>query len=227
MSDEIELENIEKGETVRAYLPLKDSTEKFRSNCTYTFIKKNTFSLTFQKDELPIESLVIHKSAIITINQKGVPASIEATVTEIKSNTEVVLQMLTAFTHDQLREFFRVDAVTTVITNNFHSSFSKKKDSDWSVQGETLDISGSGILAIFPSRIPDEELINLKIELPTENKEIISITAKQVRTSKLGDDRWEVALQYDNIKTEDRDKIIGCCLTIQRKLLQLKVRTRS
>ena len=48
-----------------------------------------------------------------------------------------------------------------------------------------------------------------------------------VRAQQLHDGRYEVAYHFDDISTEDRDKIIGCCLVIQRKMLCMKVKVKE
>ncbi|MGL1931600.1 MAG: PilZ domain-containing protein [Desulfotalea sp.] len=227
MSAEIQLENIEDGDVVRAFLPIKESKEKFRSNCTFQFIKANSFHLNFADEVLPADELLLKKAAIITFNIAGTSTSLEAVITEVVSDNCILMEMVTVFSHEQLREFFRVDAITEVITKGFPSTLSNKKKEGWIIQGKTLDISGNGILAIFPDRIPKNEIIILKIVLPNENQETISLTATEVRSQRLDDNKWEIALRFENVQTEDRDKIIGCCLNIQRKMLQLKVRVRS
>ena len=56
---------------------------------------------------------------------------------------------------------------------------------------------------------------------------VIKILAHPVRQEQIADDQWDVAFHFDDISDEDRDKIIGCCLVIQRRLLRLKVQVRD
>jgi hypothetical protein len=72
-----------------------------------------------------------------------------------------------------------------------------------------------------------DEPIRLEITLPTEPAETVKMLAHPVRAVQIDDDRWEVAFHFDDISIEDRDKIIGCCLVIQRRLLRLKVPVSS
>ena len=94
----------------------------------------------------------------------------------------------------------------------------------WSAKGRTIDISGSGILAIFDEEPQADRQVKLEITVPSIEPETIKILAHQVRKQQLHDGRFEVAYHFDDISTEDRDKIIGCCLEIQRRFLRLKVR---
>ena len=95
------------------------------------------------------------------------------------------------------------------------------------MQGETIDISGSGILASFSEKPPEDKHIRLEITLPTDVPEVVTTLARPIRVIQTADDRYDVAFHFDEITTEDRDKIIGCCLEIQRRLLRLKVKVRD
>ncbi len=85
-----------------------------------------------------------------------------------------------------------------------------------------MDISGSGILALFPNTPPTDKQVQLEIFVPSIEPETVKVVAHQVRVQQLNDGRYEVAYHFDDITMEDRDKIIGCCLVLQRKLLRLK-----
>jgi len=134
--------------------------------------------------------------------------------------------MKKSINHDQMREFFRVDAVTDVISKSFETTVFGDKEQQ-SIAGKTVDISGSGILAIFAARPPQTEHIKLEISLPGEDLDTIKIFAHQVRVQELHDGRFEAAYHFDDISDEDRDSIIGTCLVLQRKMLRLKVNVKA
>jgi c-di-GMP-binding flagellar brake protein YcgR len=90
-----------------------------------------------------------------------------------------------------------------------------------------VDISGSGILAIFDKKPADDRQVRLEITIPSIDPGIIKVLAHQVRVQQLHDGRYEVAYHFDDITTEDRDAIIGCCLVIQRKMLRLKINVKE
>jgi len=133
----------------------------------------------------------------------------------------LVLQKIISY--EQLRDFFRIDAATRVISSSFHTQFTDINNEPWAIQGETVDLSGSGLLALFPTSPPKEKQVNLEITIPSKEPEIIKVVAHQIREHQQKDGRYEVAYHFDDISLEDRDKIIGCCLVLQRKLLRLKV----
>lgn len=221
----ISLIDIPDGKPLRAFLPIRNSNDRFRLACTFTFQEGRTFFLNFNLGVLEGEDIEINGTAYISIDIGGISTTIEAIVREVCSSQQLLLEMKSTVTHNQLRDFFRVDAVTQVIGENFHTLAG---DSDeWQVEGETVDISGSGILATFSDKLPENETIRLQITLPGTPPEVISVVATKIRTQKIGENSWEVAFHFNEISSEDRDKIIGCCLIIQRQLLRLKVEISS
>ena len=221
------LDNIPDSKPVRVFLPLKNITERYRLQGVYQKSVPPIFSLFFQTGALPLDDIDIKQPCIINIDMGGPSISLEANITEITNAQHLVMTALKSMSHDQLREFFRVDAVTSVIGRSFRSKAKGKDGQEWTLQGETIDISGSGILASFSEKPPANALIQLEISLPTDTPEVVTTLARPTRIVKTADDRYDVAFHFDEITTEDRDKIIGCCLEIQRRLLRLKVKVKD
>lgn len=221
------LESIPDSKPVRVFLPLKNMTERYRIQGIYHKSAPPVFSLYFRSGTLPVDNIDSTDTCIITVDMGGPTISLEAHITEVINPQQIVMTAKSSISHEQMREFFRVDTVTTVIGKSFKSELKKKDAEQWVLQGETIDISGSGILATFAEKPPEDHQINLEITLPTVEPEIIHVLARQVRSTKNADERYDVAYHFVDITSEDRDKIIGCCLEIQRKLLRLKVRVKD
>lgn len=213
---------------VRVFLPIKNAKERYRLQGVYQKTTPPRFNLLFKPGSLPIDSIDSKDVCIINIDIGGPTLSLEANISTVASNQLLEMIVVRSISHEQMREFFRVDAVTNVIGRSFRSQVKRKKNaSDWSLSGETIDISGSGILASFSEKPPEDEQILLEITLPTDEPEAITVLAHPVRVVKTSDDHFDIAYHFDEISTEDRDKIIGCCLEIQRKLLRLKVKVKD
>jgi len=120
----------------------------------------------------------------------------------------------------QIRDFSRVSLTTPVIVTSIYSLPLKQKI-DWSLCGKVIDLTGSGILVSLPKKPPAEESVQLEFSLPTEPPEHLRILAQPIRSLVTDDNQWNVAYRFDTISEEDRDKIIGCCLVEQRRLLRL------
>ncbi len=224
------LEKIPDKRPVRVFLPVKNTKEMYRTQGVFEQEEASAFRLLFTPGELPQE-IDLTKEALISVDLGGPTASIEANIQEIADNGQVLKMVPTKSTnHEQMREFFRVDAATPVVSKSFDNA-SPNKD-PWIISGESVDISGSGILATFDEKIPETKFISLQITLPAEDtqtgvSEVVEIIAHQVRSHVLDDGRYQVAFHFDDIMEEDRDKIIGSCLVLQRKMLRLKVRLKE
>ena len=227
MSNETDiLQNIPDSKPVRIFIPLLNNPDRFKAQCVYQQSVAPKFTLIFKPGVLPTDDIDTNKSAIINVDMGGPTISLEANIVEISNSQTLEMLIQKSISHEQMREFFRVDAVTDVISNAFETAVLADKEQE-SVAGKTVDISGSGILAIFESMPPQTKHIQLEISLPGEDIETIKIFAHQVRIQKLHDGRFEAAYHFDDISVENRDAIIGTCLVLQRKMLRLKVQVRD
>ncbi len=221
------LDNIPDARPVRIFIPLLQSSELYRMQGVYQKSTPPRFSLLFTAGSLPIDAIDVQKPCIISVDMGGPTLSVEAMISEIANAQQLNMIVKKSMSHEQMREFFRVDATAQVIGSSFRPEFFGEEDQPWSMPGTTVDISGSGILASFASPPPMDSQTRLEITLPTARAETISVIAHPVRKQKISDNQYDVAYHFDDISIEDRDKIIGCCLLIQRRLLRLKVKVRQ
>lgn len=221
------LQSITDGKPVRVFLPLLNRSERLRAHCICQDIRPPKFSLAFKAGVLPIDDIDTNQPCIVSIDMGGPTLSLEAMIQELVSPQVLQMILQKSINHEQMRDFFRIDAVTKVISSSFRTQFADQNNEPWSIQGETIDLSGSGILAIFPSPPPTERQVQLQIFIPSAEPETVTVIAHQVRVQQQDDGRYEVAYHFDDIDNDDRDKIIGCCLVLQRKLLRLKVQIQQ
>lgn len=227
MNEENNLESLPDGKPVRIFLPLKDSPEMLRATCLYQKTSPPNFLLAFEPGMLPAKELDISQPSIINVDFGGPAMSLEAMITEVTPPQTLSMQLKRYFNHEQSREFFRVDATTPLTVHSFHPFTLQQPKPPWSVTGYTLDISGSGTLAILEEEPKEDGQVILKISLPYPEEGEIEALAHPMRTKELGDGRFQVAYRFDKISEEDQDRIIGYCLVIQRKLLRLKVQVKT
>ncbi len=226
-SDKQLLESIPDTKPVRVFLPILDKKERYRTTCVLEKASSGKFKLLFKPGTLPSHAVDTSNTCIIIVDMGGPTHSIEARIQNIASPQILDMILEKTISHEQMREFFRVDATTGVISKSFHPEFFDNTGEPWSAKGKTIDISGSGILASFSEKPPADKQVKLEITLPTNEHEVISIFAHPVRIEEISDNNFEVAYHFDDIDAEDRDKIIGCCLIIQRKMLRLKVQVKD
>ena len=221
------LSDIPDQKPVRVFLPVIDSKERFRLHCLYQKTESPRFNLVFQPGVLPVDHLDQSKSSIMNVDFGGPNLSLEAMISSVKNSQILEMIVQKSISYEQMREFFRVDASAHVISKSFKPSLRGHKQDQWMMEGKTIDISGSGILATFSEKPPMDEQVKLEITLPTTPSEVINVLAHPVRREEISDNQWDIAFHFDDITDEDRDKIIGCCLVIQRRLLRLKVKVRN
>lgn len=226
-SDTAIIQTIADNKPVRVFLPVIGGKERYRVHCVYQKTSPPNFNLLFALGALPVESINPQETAIISIDMGGPNLSLEAKIKAITGAQTLEMVMVKSMSHAQLRDFFRVDAAAAVIGRSFQPEVFGEQGESWSLAGNTVDISGSGILAAFSQEPPMDTQIRLEITLPTHESTTISVLAHPVRSQKISDKHYEVAYQFDDISTEDRDKIIGCCLVLQRRLLRLKVQVKD
>ena len=221
------LENIPDNKPVRIFLPLLHRPERVKAQGLYHKTDAPKFSLLFKAGVLPIEQIDVQTPCLVSIDMGGPTVSLEAMIQQVADSQTLEMIVRKSMSHKQLREFFRVDAVTSVISQSCHGELLDGSSCQWSSEGQTVDISGSGILAIFTEKPHPDRHVQLEIAIPSQGPETIKAMAHQIRVQELRDGRFEVAYHFDDIVTEDRDKIIGCCLDIQRKMLRLKVTVKK
>ena len=212
----------------RVFLPLIDRKERFRVNGLYLKEHPPRFSLAFKLGVLPPAARIdTVATAIVTIDMDGPSVSLESKLLQVIDDRSLLMVAAKSLSYEQMREFFRVDAVTSVISSSFEPEvLSEDSPSRWRISGRTIDISGNGILAAFGQKPPDEPQARLEIVLPASNREKITVLAHPVRVVEVQPNLYDVAYHFDEISQEDRDKIIGCCLIIQRQMLRLQAESR-
>ncbi len=219
--------DIPDGKPVRIFLPIKDTKERYRASCIYQQGDYPCFSLNFKIGELPGEYLDLTQTSIINIDLVGKSISVEAIIKEVSGPQSLDMVVQKTINHEQLRDFFRVDATTQVISKAFHPKISGVKGEDFSFNGTTIDISGSGLLASFTECPPMDQKVKLEITLPNDEAQVIKALANPIRSQQISENQYVVAYHFEEIEPEDRDLIIGSCLIIQRQLLRMKVQVNN
>ena len=120
-SDNNILQNIPKGKPVRIFLPLLDRPEIIRAQCLYQEVEPPKFSLIFKPGILPVDELDLKIPCIISIDMGGPTISLEAIIQKIANRQTLQMIVRKSISHEQMREFFRVDTVTKVISKSFHT----------------------------------------------------------------------------------------------------------
>ena len=124
-----------------------------------------------------------------------------------------------------LRKYFRVNT-TTEITASYKTNSQAAAQSSWSIDGQTMDLSASGVLCLFSDEPKHIEHIILEIYLPHKNLTVNAVS-HIVHKKRLRNRRWLVAFHFDTVSTKHRDAIITYLLSEQRKQLRENIRTQD
>ncbi len=193
-----------------------------RLNCIYKESDSPEFFLVFPPKRLPkdIDTEIL---CPISIKLEKKAFTLSAKIIAISGDRTLELAAKDTVKPETLREFFRVDTKVTIVAN--YNPDSVEGDShSWTLEGQTLDMSGSGLLTIFTEEPQNRNKLELKLSM-NNGKDVISCTGHVVRTKRLRKGKYQVAFHFDTMKPKERDTIISFCLQEQRNRLRDKVHT--
>ncbi len=218
---------IETGKAVRIALPMSGDMEKERLSCVYQKAEAPEFLLLFSLGSLPVERIDTNRKAAVLLDIRGESVSLAADIEQIIGDQTLRLIARDVISHEQLRDYFRVDVSAPLIARSAIPEKRLTDETAWALNGETIDVSGSGLLALFPEPLDQKKPVLVELILPTGEATIVKTIAHVVRTKKTADNQYQVGLHFDQIDSEDRDRIMACCFEIQRKHLRLNVQVRN
>ncbi len=221
------LDTISAEKPVRLFLPIIESDDRLLIQCVLKKEKGNHFTLLFSSGTLPVSKIDKNTSCLISLDDGGKSISLESNIVQVVNNQSLEMILQKTITHEQMREYFRVDCTVPIILKSTVPEEFGTPDDNWKITGTTVDLSGSGLRASFTTAPPDNTQVRLELALPTTETIIVKTLASPVRISQLTEKLWDVAYQFDVIEDEDQDAIIGCCMVAQRRLLRLKVKVKG
>ncbi len=218
---------IEDGKTVRIGLPVVNTNERLRLPCVYQGGEPPRFSLLFTPGTLPVDRIDTDRKCSIILDLAGQCKSLIADIEEVAGSQ--VLRMIgrEVMDHEQMRDYFRVDMKTPVVATPVVPREIAPESDQWQLSGETIDVSGGGLLAAFPEPLETDRPLRINLVLPKGEGEVVQAVAHVVRSRKISEHCYHVAFHFDQIEAQDRDRIIACCFKIQRCHLRLKVQVKN
>lgn len=212
---------------VRLFLPIVDVDDRLLIQCVLKKTPTAHFQLLFKPGSLPVNKIDTNTSCLVNIDIGGKSISIESKILEIINNQTLKMVIQKTITHEQMREYFRVDCTVPIMISSIIPEEFGCPDDNWKIPGTTVDLSGSGLRASFSTKPPESTQVRLELAIPATKTTIIKTLASPVRISQLTEKLWDAAYQFDQIEDEDQDTIIGYCLIEQRRLLRLKVKIKE
>lgn len=192
-------------------------------DCIYKESIAPNFFVVFPPGKIP-DNLDTKKPCFISFHDdsRDSPA-LNAKIAEVTNDRTIELTGTTTIDPSSLREYFRVD-FRTRISINFEPGSQNGNSRSWSLEGHTLDLSSSGVLALFADEPRNNHGIFIEINLVHPEKKMICI-GHIVRTRRLRRGNFQVAMHFDNITQKNRDALITNCLWEQRRQLRERIQT--
>lgn len=219
--------NIKEGKAVRAAIPLVGVVEKERLHCFYGKAQPPAFTLFFPEGSLAIDQVDPSRTCMVMIDFIDQTVSIAADISKIRDPQTLEVVAQDSVSHRQSRGFFRVDAHARVAASSATPEELAREDEGWRMSGDTIDLSGSGLLCSFSEPLEKGKSVKIELTLPTRAMELINAVGHVVRCRKVNDDLYQVALHFDSIDSESQDKIMACCFELQRRHLRMRVQVRN
>ncbi len=194
--------------------------EMLHLDCIYKESEAPLFFLVFPPQAIP-KDLEIKQKCSVAISSGEEPVTLAAVIESFKGDRSIEMRAVDTIDPVSLREYFRV-MVSTPITAAFDPTGEDSRQRPWELKGMTVDLSGTGVLAVFPAEFENNHNIFLDVTLPGSDKRVECI-AHVVRTKKLRKNRIQVALHFDSISRKNRDIIITACLQEQRRQLRQRM----
>jgi c-di-GMP-binding flagellar brake protein YcgR len=195
-------------------------SEPIHLDCVYKESESPCFFLVFPPETIPAE-LDINQSCSVVILSETAPVTLSASIKGINGDRTLEMIAKEAIDPASLREYFRV-TYSAPVTASYEPQDHDSSETQWKVEGMMLDLSGTGLLGIFPQEFENNSNVFLEFTLE-EGGNPIKCVARVVRTRRLRRERFQVALHFDVIQPEDRDAIITTCLQEQRKQLRERI----
>ncbi len=211
------LNSIPDSQSARVNLQTNDGTISLDAN--YRVGVAPAFFLNFPGKDLPKE-IDSSQHCTISINssdERITPLILKAEVKDIVDDSTLELTAKNTLDPAQLRRYFRV-AICTPVTISYLRESNGKIVRQWSLAGETLDLSGSGFLGLFDGECQDRHGIQITLELPAPEA-LVSCQGHVVHARRVRRGRWQIAMHFDDITNKQRDAVISNCLNEQRNQL--------
>jgi len=208
---------------VRAAVPLLGVTEKERIHCFWGKIAPPEFTIVLPYGVLAVDQVDTSRTCMVMIDRTNQTISVSADIVRIADPWTLELVARESVTHAQARGYFRVEAAAKVAASSVVPEAMADEGERWKLQGDTIDLSGSGLLCSFSEPLEKDKKVKIELALPTHGMDVIMALGHVARCRKIEQQLYHVALHFDMIDSDSQDKIMACCFELQRKHLRMRV----
>jgi hypothetical protein len=201
-------------------IPIQEGEDK-RLNCILKKSEAPSFKLIFPPSTLPLDIIKFDTKCRLIVKHHDSSLNLNVRIDETDGKRTLYCTALESISPEAMREYFRV--MISVPIRASYKPGPREKNAAWELDGHTIDLSGGGVLSLFPAKPATKNRINLEISLPDQPAPIVC-TARVIRTYRLRKNRFQVAFNIVEIEAKARDIIISSCLQEQRRQLRNKIR---
>jgi hypothetical protein len=202
---------------LQASVPLVDSRRLQLRGVARVSTPPN-LEVTLPPDQIDRDEIDRTEKCLLYIDTLGATITLITAIDAIDNNSLLKLTNLESVSHEQKREFFRIDAQMAVDAHQL-----PPPPQDGTCSGTSINISGNGILVSLPEPMTVDQKMKLRINLPAPTATDIECIGRVVRSDNWKPKRYRVAFNFTTIGEEDQDKIVSFCLAQQRKQIRLGV----
>jgi len=174
--------------------------------------------VTLPPDQFVGNEIDRSEKCLLYLDVVGATITLITAIDAIDNSNILQLTNLESVSHEQKREFFRIDAQMSIDAVKL-----PPPQEDGTCSGVSINISGNGILVSLPEPLTVDQKMKLRINLPDPETTDIECIGRVVRSDRREQERYRVAFNFTTIGEEDQDKIISFCLAQQRKHIRLGV----
>lgn len=197
--------------------------ENLRCKALVTKKESPALELVFPPNSWNAEDLKIGADCNLAIDHNGKTINIIARLDGVVGDRRLRFTAREPVAPESLRDYFRV-SINTPIEASYIAGAKEVTHRTWKMVGTTIDLSGSGVLAVFAEKPASNHHIQLVISIPDEEVPIVCL-ADVVQCYRIRKNRYQVAFHFEVIPTKTRDQIISCCFQEQRRQLRENVQT--
>jgi len=199
--------------------------KKEQLSCIFKQASPPSFFLLFPPDSLPEAVDTKRLCAFVSRDMHGDNVSFAAEIIEIPNNRVVELVARKAIRPEDLREYFRVN-LRTMVEVFCDPGKDESRELPFELQGETVDISQTGVLTILPDECRVQKPVMIELDLPNPAETVIC-SGQVIRSKRIRNNRWLTAFHFVNISARTRDIIAKNCFAEQRRQLRENIQTEE
>ncbi len=209
-----------------AAITLTDSTGiSMQLSCTFKESEAPSFFLLFPPGTIP-ENIEKSKPCMVTSRDEyGEAVTLAAKIVQITNTRVLELMAQKTIKPEDLREYFRVN-IRAQIAVFFDPEEYDADEKPLELDGETVDISQTGVLTILSDECQSKKPVMIEINLPNPSETIIC-SGRLIRSKRIRKNRWLTAFHFDNISSRSREIIAKNCFAAQRRQLRENIQTSS